>query len=200
MYKRLLNRVFAVSVLFALLGSGGVQAAGGTLIFGLPADHDIMDPHATGGWVTYQVTYNIFETFVKEDLTDASVMTPKLIPGLATSWEVSPDGSQYTFNLREGVKFHDGEPFNADAVMVNFDRFRNTESPTYFDKTAAFVSAYTQWIAKVEKLGDMSVRITLTQPNYEWLRTGLQSFGQPLMISPAAARDAAGEVMMPNPP
>jgi len=199
MYKRLLNRVFAVSVLFALLGSGGVQAAGGTLIFGLPADHDIMDPHATGGWVTYQVTYNIFETFVKEDLTDASVMTPKLIPGLATSWEVSPDGSQYTFHLREGVKFHDGEPFNADAVMVNFDRFWNTESPTYFEKTAAFVSAYTQWIAKVEKLGDMSVRITLTQPNYEWLRTGLQSFGQPLMISPAALVKFTDDELALNP-
>ena len=89
----------------------------------MPADHDILDPHATGGWITYQVTYNIFESFVKEDLTEADVLTPKLVPGLATSWEVSDDGTQYTFYLREGVTFHDGEPFDADAVMFNFSRF-----------------------------------------------------------------------------
>jgi peptide/nickel transport system substrate-binding protein len=175
------------------------RAEGGTLIFGLPADHDILDPHATGGWVTYQVTYNIFESFVKEDLTEADLMTPKLVPGLATSWEISDDGTQYTFKLRDGVTFHDGAPFNADAVMANFDRFWNKESSTYFEKTAAFVGAYTQWIKNVEKLDDMTVRITLTQPNYEWLRTGLQSYGQPLMISPAALEKYSDDELALNP-
>ena len=78
------------------------EAAGGTLIFGMPAETDILDPHATGGWATYQITYQIFEGFAKEDLTDAKAATPKLIPGLATSWEVSPDGKEYTFHLRAG--------------------------------------------------------------------------------------------------
>ncbi len=173
--------------------------AQGTLIYGMPADHDILDPHATGGWITYQVTYNVFESFVKEDLTDPDVMTPPLVPGLATSWDVSDDGTEYTFHLREGVTFHDGEPFDADAVMFNFDRFWNKDSPHYFEKSAAFVSAYTQWIKDVEKIDDMTIKITLTQPNYEWLRTGLQSYGQPLMISPKSVEIHGNDGIALNP-
>ena len=57
----------------------GAQAAG-TLIWGMPAETDTLDPHATGGWSTYQITYQIFEGLVKEDLTKADVATPPLIP------------------------------------------------------------------------------------------------------------------------
>jgi len=190
----------AAVLLLGGLAMGPQEArAQGTLVYGMPADHDILDPHATGGWVTYHVTYNIFESFVKEDLTEADVVTPKLVPGLATSWDISEDGTEYTFHLREGVKFHDGEPFNADAVMFNFERFWDTESPNYFEKSAAFVSAYTQWIKAVEKIDDMTVKITLTQPNYEWLRTGLQSYGQPLMISPKSVAEHGNEGIALNP-
>ena len=124
-------RAVGLAACLAVAGAlaSGPAAAQGTLIYGMPADHDILDPHATGGWVTYHVTYNIFESFVKEDLTEADVMTPKLVPALATSWDVSDDGLVYTFHLREGVKFHDGTDFDADAVMFNFDRFWNKESP-----------------------------------------------------------------------
>ncbi len=192
--KRVTLSLAALGMLAATAGMPTQDAqAQGTLIYGMPADHDILDPHATGGWITYHVTYNIFESFVKEDLTVADVMTPPLVPGLATSWEVSDDGTEYTFHLREGVTFHDGEPFNADAVMFNFNRFWNDESPFYYEKTAAFVSAYTQWIKGVEKIDDMTIKITLTQPNYEWLRTGLQSYGQPLMISPKSVEEYGNE-------
>jgi ABC-type transport system substrate-binding protein len=62
------------------------DAAGGTLVWGMPAETDILDPHATGGWLTYDVTYQMFEGFAKEDLTDPNVSYPKLEPALATSW------------------------------------------------------------------------------------------------------------------
>lgn len=203
MLMQLKSRVLsalAVGVLVGAAVAGAPDArAQGTLVYGMPADHDILDPHATGGWITYQVTYNIFESFVKEDLTEADVMTPKLVPGLATSWDVSDDGTVYTFHLREGVKFHDGTAFDADAVMYNFGRFWDKESPHYFEKTAAFVSAYTQWIKNVEKVDDMTVKITLTQSNYEWLRTGLQSYGQPLMMSPAALKKHGDEAIALHP-
>ncbi|MGF1608687.1 MAG: ABC transporter substrate-binding protein [Kiloniellales bacterium] len=197
------RRAFMALAAGALIGAAALGAqearAQGTLIYGMPADHDILDPHATGGWVTYHVTYNIFESFVKEDLTEADVMTPRLVPGLATSWEVSDDGTVYTFHLRDGVEFHDGEPFDADAVMFNFERFWDKDSPNYYEKSAAFVSAYTQWIKAVEKIDDMTVKITLTQPNYEWLRTGLQSYGQPLMISPTSVEQYGNEGIALNP-
>jgi peptide/nickel transport system substrate-binding protein len=162
--------------------------AAGTLIWGMPSETDILDPHATGGWTTYQITYQLFEGLVKEDLTDANAATPKLVPGLAESWEISPDGLQYTFKLRPGVTFHDGTPFDAAAVKFNFERFWDKSSPNYYPKAASFVAAYTKWIKAIEVIDPMTVRVTLTTPDYEWLRQGLQSYGQPLMVSPAAVK------------
>jgi peptide/nickel transport system substrate-binding protein len=184
-----------------LPGARQAQAAGsgGTLIWGMPAETDILDPHATGGWLTYDVTFQVFEGFAKEDLTKADAAYPKLVPCLATSWEVSPDGKVYTFKLREGVKFHDGTPFDAAAVKFNFDRFWNEKSPDFFPKAKAFVGAYTKWIADFEVLGPMAVKVTLTQPNYEWLRAGLQSYGQPLMISPASVKKYGNDGVAQNP-
>ncbi len=167
--------------------------AAGTLIWGMPSETDTLDPHATGGWTTYQITYQIFEGLVKEDLTKGDVPTPPLVPGLATSWEVSPDGLQYTFKLRPGVTFHDGTPFDAAVVKFNFERFWDKSSPNYYPKAASFVAAYAKWIKGVEVLDPMTVRITLMETNYEWLRQGLQSYGQPLMISPAAVEKYGNE-------
>ncbi len=162
--------------------------AAGTLIWGMPAETDTLDPHATGGWTTYQVTYQIFEGLAKEDLTKPDEPTPPLVPGLATSWDISADGLTYTFHLRGGVKFHDGTPFDAQAVKFNFDRFWNETSPAFYPKAKAFVIAYTKWIKAVDVLDPMTVKVTLTAPNYQWLRQGLQSYGQPLMVSPASVK------------
>ena len=174
----------------ALLAASALSAtparAAGTLIWGMPAETDILDPHATGGWSTYQVTYQIFEGLVKEDLTKPDAASPPLVPGLATSWDISPDGLTYTFKLREGVTFHDGSKFDAAAVKFNFERFWDESSPNFYKKAKAFVVAYTKWIKSVEVVNPMTVRVTLTAPNYQWLRQGLQSYGQPLMVSPAA--------------
>ncbi|WP_129222098.1 ABC transporter substrate-binding protein [Lichenibacterium ramalinae] len=167
--------------------------AAGTLIWGMPAETDTLDPHATGGWGTYQITYQIFEGLVKEDLTKPNAATPPIVPGLATSWDISDDGLVYTFHLRQGVKFHDGTPFDAAAVKFNFDRFWNESSPDFYKKAKAFVIAYTKWIRSVDVIDPMTVKITLTAPNYQWLRQGLQSYGQPLMVSPASVKQFGNE-------
>jgi len=173
--------------------------AAGTLIWGMPSETDILDPHATGGWTTYQITYQIFEGMAKEDLTKGDVPTPPLVPGLATAWEISPDGLQYTFKLRPRVSFHDGTPFDAAAVKFNFERFWDKSSPNYYPKAASFVVAYTKWIKGIEVLDPMTVRITLTAPDYQWLRQGLQSYGQPLMVSPAAVKKYGNEGLALHP-
>lgn len=173
--------------------------AAGTLIWGMPAETDTLDPHATGGWSTYQVTYQIFEGLVKEDLTKPDAVTPPLVPGLAQSWEISEDGLAYTFHLRPNVQFHDGTPFDAEAVKFNFERFWDEKSPNFYPKAKAFVIAYTKWIKSVDVVDPMTVKITLKAPNYQWIRQGLQSYGQPLMISPASVKQYGNDGVAAHP-
>ncbi|WP_339167727.1 ABC transporter substrate-binding protein [Brevibacillus sp. FSL L8-0520] len=88
------------------------------LIIGRGADTKSLDPIRETDGETFRVTENIYETLVSYEDTNTTV-----IPGLAESWEISEDGLTYTFKLRQGVKFHDGTDFNAEAVKFNFDRW-----------------------------------------------------------------------------
>jgi len=68
-------------------------------------------------------TYAIPNPFIYEGLLKYKTGTTDIIPSLATSWEMSSDGREWTFHLNQGVEFHDGTVFNAEAVKVNFDRY-----------------------------------------------------------------------------
>src|SRR2546430_1643356 len=106
----------------------GTPKKGGTLAHGTGGAVDILDPQATGCWLTYRVTFQMFEGLLAEDLTKADVAVPPLIPRLAESWQVGKDGLTRTFKLRKGVKFHDGTPFNAQAAVFSWERmFRSEE-------------------------------------------------------------------------
>ncbi len=100
---------------------------------------------------------------------------------LASSWEMSEDAKTWTFHLQEGVKFHDGEDFNADAVLYNFDRIR------YEVKTSGFynlnVDSYYPNLDQVNKIDDYTVELTFTEPNPTLLYT-MTNFGS-AMYSPA---------------
>jgi peptide/nickel transport system substrate-binding protein len=97
-------------------------ASGGTLVFGTSADPVVLDGALVSDGESLRVIDQIFETLVS-----LKPGTTELEPGLAKSWEISDDGLTYTFELQEGVTFHDGEPFNAEAVCANFDRWYNFE-------------------------------------------------------------------------
>lgn len=102
------------------LGSGGPREDGGTLVIGLPGDIQRTDPAlATDSNTLYVITQ------VMEGLVALDPETSEVVPALATDWTISDDGLAYTFNLREGVTFHDGSEFNADAVKYNYDRWNN---------------------------------------------------------------------------
>ncbi|MEA2598880.1 MAG: peptide/nickel transport system substrate-binding protein, partial [Thermomicrobiales bacterium] len=89
--------------------------SGGTLTYGLSGDVDgTLDPGVTHFDTTIRVTLNICEPLVWMPTAT------EFVPGLAESWEVSADGLAYTFKLKQGVKFHDGTPFNAEAVQFSF--------------------------------------------------------------------------------
>jgi peptide/nickel transport system substrate-binding protein len=97
-------------------------AAGGTITVGLPAGFDRLDPNVT----TFSRVGNM-----TLQMTDPLVWQKEpgvFVPGLATEWSVNEDATEYRFKLREDVKFHDGTPFNAEAVKFTFDRIVDPET------------------------------------------------------------------------
>jgi len=102
---------------------------GGTLRVGLQADPAELDPHLTSLTAAWHVIEHVYEGLLTVDPT----LTP--IPALAKSWEISEDGLTYTFNLRQGVTFHNGREFTADDVVYSFGRIMDeaTASPSASD-------------------------------------------------------------------
>jgi peptide/nickel transport system substrate-binding protein len=95
-------------------------AGGGTFVFAASSDPVMLDPAFAYDGETFRVARNIFEGLVgvKQGTADPA-------PLLAESWEQSSDGLSYVFKLKDGVKFHDGTDFNAEAVCANFERWHN---------------------------------------------------------------------------
>jgi peptide/nickel transport system substrate-binding protein len=100
----------------------GEEATGGTLVFGAAGDPAMLDPAFGSDGETFRVSRQIFEGLLGNELGGTEA-----VPELAEDWEVSEDGLEYTFNLQQDVKFHDGTDFNAEAVCFNFDRWYNFE-------------------------------------------------------------------------
>ncbi len=112
-----------------VLGLWGLASAqggrrGGILRAALEGDPPTMDPHRSGALVERQVYQNLYDKLVD---TDADLA---IVPMLATSWTISPDGRSVTFKLRPGVTFHDGTPFNAEAVKYNVQRMLDPTFPS----------------------------------------------------------------------
>ncbi len=87
------------------------------IVYGLTLVPTGIDPHINASSELGIPLRSVYDTLVYRDAE-----TLEFVPGLAESWDVSPDGLTYTFTLRQGVTFHDGTPFNADAVRVNIER------------------------------------------------------------------------------
>jgi peptide/nickel transport system substrate-binding protein len=168
--------IFATSSLSALAQSQGV------LIYGRGGDSVSLDPAKETDGESLNVCDNIFDTLIqfKEGSTE-------LEPGLAQRWDVSPDGLAYTFHLRPNVKFHDGTPFNADAVVFSLMRQHDPKHEAY---KYAQVWAYWQdmgmdkLVASITKVDDKTVRIVLRTPSAPFLANMAMSFAS--MVSPTA--------------
>ncbi|PRO65444.1 ABC transporter substrate-binding protein [Alkalicoccus urumqiensis] len=123
--------------------NGGGEAEGGeaaedqTLIFARGGDSVSLDYASVTDGESSRVTQQIYETllFFEEDSFEVG-------PGLAEDWEVSDDGLTYTFMLKEGVTFHDGTEFNADAVKLNFERWADPDHEYHFADEGYAYSVY----------------------------------------------------------
>src|SRR5438105_9332251 len=113
--KRLLMTALLASS--ALIGGAAAQT---TLVVGMAADPTGLDPEAV---------LNNTSDFVMATIYDGLIRykpgTVEVEPGLAQSWDIASDGLSYTFRLRKGVKYHDGTPFNAQALIATLDRQLN---------------------------------------------------------------------------
>jgi len=160
MSRRIFFTVFALAAF--LLASGAMipcpASAGGTIIVGRGADANSLDPPEGQSFEAIKCSDWSFDGLVRFDGN-----TQKIVPALATSWDISDDGLVWTFKLRKGVKFHDGTPFNADAVVFSFERQRNKSHP-YYQKTFARWGAKFAQVKLTKKIDDYTVQIILKKP------------------------------------
>jgi peptide/nickel transport system substrate-binding protein len=150
---------------------------------------DPMDPPASfGGWNTGRVVQQVFEGLFEDDLENEEASPTKLIPALSTSVDISDDGLQYTFYLREDIQFHDGTSFDAEAVRYNIDRMWNPKAPHYSPVAADYNRIGLEVLDSMEILGQYTVRLTLKEPFPEFLRymTQEDAPGAHVYISPEA--------------
>jgi peptide/nickel transport system substrate-binding protein len=89
-----------------------------------------------------------------------------LIPGLATEWNVDDkDKTKWIFKLRPGVKFHDGSPFNADAVVWNVDKVLKQSAPQFDPSQVGVTASRMPTLASARKIDDLTVELTTTEPD-----------------------------------
>lgn len=138
--------------------------------FGNPVE---LDPAAVTDGVSFRVTTQGCEALLEFDGS-----TTEVKPGLAQSWEASEDGLVWTFQLVENATFHGGEPFNAEAVVWNFDRWRLTSHPAHFEQEVYEYYDYmfggfddAGFVESVEATGEYEVTFTLKEPNGGFLNT-----------------------------
>ena len=109
--------------------------------YGIPmTDIPLTTGQPDRGANAYQYTgLTIYDPLIAWEL-DVSDRPGKMIPGLATEWKANEaDKTLWNFTLRAGVKFHDGSPFNADAVIWNFEKIFNKDSAQFDSRQSAHI-------------------------------------------------------------
>jgi len=116
----------AVGIALSVVGvtSTLAQIPDDVLVIGQIAEPRSLDPAAVTAVNDFRILMNLYDGLVRYQ--DGTL---EVEPALAESWNISDDGTVYTFNLRQDVTFHDGAPFNAEAVKFNFDRMLDEEHP-----------------------------------------------------------------------
>ncbi len=134
----------------------------GMTLADIPATTSQPDQGAEG-WRFIGIT--LYDCLVNWDLSSYDKPT-KLVPGLATSWEADPaNRTRWTFKLRQGVKFHDGTTFNADAVIWNLDKLIKKDAPQYDPAQVVQTFGRLNTVASYKKIDDTTVELVTKAPD-----------------------------------
>lgn len=165
---------------FAAAAPAIAQTPANVLVVGQIAEPQSLDPQHVSAVNDFRILMNVYDGLVR--YKDGTL---EVEPALATDWEISDDGLQYTFNLREGVSFHDGSPFNAEAVKFSFERMIDEDHPHH---TGTFpLSFYFSAVESVEAVDENTVRFTLNEPFAPFLSNLAYPAG--LIVSKAAVEE-----------
>jgi len=159
-------------IALGMLGAAPASAQS-VLNIGLQDDPDTLDPATNWSFVGRHVLQSLCDKLVDIDAQG------QIAPMLATSWDWSDDSKVLTLHLREGVTFHDGEPFNAEAVKYNLERALTMET----SRRKAEINS----IESVEAVDEQTVRINLKEPSVPLLAALSDRAG--MMISPKASEE-----------
>ena len=157
MNKKVLSAVLALAMAASLAGCKTNDNPGGTVTVGITQEPSVFDPHTVVAAGDEEILFNVFEGLYKFDSQGS------LNPCLATGYEISDDSMVYTFTIRDGVTFHNGNPMTTDDVVYSIKRAAGLLD----GQDAALVSDLDS-ISSVESDGN-KVIVTLEAPNSELL-------------------------------
>ena len=160
MKKTLLTALIVVMSVFLLSGFAGAKE----LNFALSGSPDSLDPHKTSGTLTFQTLKSVYDTLAEPDKTG------KIVPALAEKWDISTDGMTWTFTLRKGVVFHNGDKLTSQDVKATFERIKNKEiaSPNANEFAP---------ITSIETPDNSTVVLKLSEPSAPFMGTLASGWG-----------------------
>ncbi len=194
----------------ALLAALPMASAAGTLVVAGNGEPVSLESGNITDGISITVQRQIYDYLVnfKPGTTD-------LQPGLATSWKSNADATSWTFNLRKGVKFHDGTAFNADAVVFNLNRWWDKSDPNglrdqgrNYEIVGQLLGGYkgekTSVIKSITKVNDYAVRLDLNKPSTvlpDVLAAGYFGIASPAAVKAQGAKygTAAGKAVGTGP-
>lgn len=182
--------------------ASGESSGDQVLVFARGGDSESLDFGSTTDGESSRVTKQIYES-----LLDFEKDSFEVKPGLAHDWEVSDDGLTYTFYLEEGVTFHDGTDFNADAVKTNFERWSDPDHEFAFADEGYVYSMYGTMfggykgddghiIDEINVVNDHEIEFVLKQPLGFFLQNMAMSY---FAITSPAALEEHGPAINENP-
>lgn len=151
-----------------------------TLVVGYTQQMSTIDPAVYWEVTSGTVMAALYESLVVNVFHEEDG-TVEVVPQLAESWEISPDNLTYTFKLKKGITFHDGEPYNAEAQKFAYERMMDmNEGPAYM---------LNDYVAKIEAVDESTLKLTLKKPVAVYLQVLAGFWGPSRPLSPKAVNE-----------